>query len=159
MSAPALTRELVAAITTGNWPVIVCNVANPDMVGHSGIFDAAVKAVEAVDRLVGEVEKAVAAAGGEMLVTADHGNVEQMSDPETGQAHTAHTTNPVPLVFVGRPARMDAEGSLRDIAPTMLELLGLDTPAEMTGRPLVHPEPDAGSAEARSAASTENAAG
>ena len=137
MSAPALARELAAAIASGNWPVIVCNVANPDMVGHSGIFDAAVKAVEAVDRLVGDVEKAVAAAGGEMLITADHGNVEQMSDPETGQAHTAHTTNPVPLVFVGRPARMDAEGSLRDIAPTMLDLLGLEIPEDMTGRPLV----------------------
>lgn len=159
MSAPALTRELVAAIKSGRWPVLVCNVANPDMVGHSGVFDAAVKAVEAVDRLLGEVHKAVSEAGGEMLVTADHGNVEQMSDPETGQAHTAHTTNPVPLVFAGRPARMDSSGSLRDIAPTMLELLGLDAPDEMTGRPLVHiergvaPDPD------RGGTATENAAG
>lgn len=138
MSAPALTRELVAAIDSGKWPVIVCNVANPDMVGHSGIFDAAVRAVEAVDGLLGEVGRAIAAAGGEMLVTADHGNVEQMADPETGQAHTAHTVNPVPLAFVGRPARLEAEGSLRDIAPTMLTLLGLEIPDEMTGRPLVH---------------------
>jgi len=159
MSAPALTRELVDAIESGNWPVIVCNVANPDMVGHSGIFEAAVKAVEAVDRLVGEIEKAVAAAGGEMLITADHGNVEQMSDPETGQPHTAHTTNPVPLVFVGRAARMEAEGSLRDIAPTMLDLLGLDAPEEMTGRPLVHIERQASSDRARSGTATENAAG
>ncbi|MEX2498578.1 MAG: 2,3-bisphosphoglycerate-independent phosphoglycerate mutase [Wenzhouxiangellaceae bacterium] len=138
MSAPELTRKLVAAIDSGKWPVIVCNVANPDMVGHSGIFDAAVHAVEAVDRLLGEVGRAIAAAGGEMLVTADHGNVEQMADSETGQAHTAHTINPVPLVYVGRPARLEAEGSLRDIAPTMLTLLGLEIPAEMTGRALVH---------------------
>lgn len=138
MSAPELTRELIEAIGSGDWPVIVCNVANPDMVGHSGKFDAAVQAVEAVDRLLGEVADAVAEAGGEMLVTADHGNVEQMTDAETGQPHTAHTVNPVPLVFVGRTARMEAQGSLRDIAPTMLELLGLDIPAEMTGRALVH---------------------
>jgi len=138
MSAPALTRELVEAIGSGKWPVIICNVANPDMVGHSGIFQAAVKAVEAVDRLLGEVTRAVRDAGGEMLVTADHGNVEQMADPETGQPHTAHTVNPVPLVFVGRNARMDEDGSLRDIAPSMLELLGLDIPSEMTGRALVH---------------------
>ena len=160
MSAPALTRELVDAINSGNWAVIVCNVANPDMVGHSGIFDAAVKAVEAVDRLIGEVEKAITAVGGEMLVTADHGNVEQMSDPDTGQSHTAHTTNPVPLVFVGRPAGMEAEGSLRDIAPTLLELLGLHAPEEMTGRPLVHIERQAASgAQDRSSTATDNAAG
>jgi len=137
MSAPELTRELVAAIASGNWPVIICNVANPDMVGHSGKFEAAVSAVEAVDRLLGEVERAVAEAGGELLVTADHGNVEQMADPETGQPHTAHTVNPVPLVFVGRAARMNGEGSLRDIAPTMLDLLGLEIPDPMTGSPLV----------------------
>jgi len=159
MSAPALTRELVAAIGSGGWPVIVCNVANPDMVGHSGIFDAAVEAVEAVDRLMGKIEKSLAAAGGEMLITADHGNVEQMSDPETGQPHTAHTTNPVPLVFVGRPARMEAEGSLRDIAPTMLDLLGLEIPEEMTGRPLVHIDSSAGSGRLRSDAATEDAIG
>jgi len=159
MSAPALTRELVAAIASGHWPVVVCNVANPDMVGHSGIFDAAVEAVEAVDRLVGEVENAIAEAGGEMLITADHGNVEQMSDPETGQSHTAHTTNPVPLVFVGRTARLEAEGSLRDIAPTMLDLLGLDIPSAMTGRPLVHLEAEAGSVQARSGTASENVSG
>ncbi|MDT8449469.1 MAG: 2,3-bisphosphoglycerate-independent phosphoglycerate mutase [Wenzhouxiangellaceae bacterium] len=140
MSAPELTRELVAAIESGKWPVIVCNVANPDMVGHTGKFDAAVAAVEAVDRLLGEVMEAVDGAGGEMLVTADHGNVEQMADPETGQAHTAHTTNPVPFVYRGRPAALEPEGSLRDIAPTMLALLGLPVPDEMTGRPLVRVE-------------------
>jgi len=142
MSAPELSRELCRAIADGRWPVIVCNVANPDMVGHSGKFEAAVAAVEAVDRLLGEVTEAVASAGGEMLVTADHGNVEQMTDPETGQPHTAHTTNPVPLVFVGRPARLAGHGSLRDIAPTMMMLLGLATPEEMTGRPLVGLEPE-----------------
>lgn len=158
MSAPALARELVAAIGSGNWPVIICNVANPDMVGHSGVFDAAVDAVEAVDRLLGEVAAAVADADGEMLVTADHGNVEQMTDPETGQPHTAHTVNPVPLVFVGRSARMDDRGSLRDIAPTMLDLLGLDIPAEMTGRALVHID-DGRNSEASTHAPADNAVG
>jgi 2,3-bisphosphoglycerate-independent phosphoglycerate mutase len=142
MSAPDLADELARAIGSGTWPVIVCNVANPDMVGHSGDFDAAVKAVEAVDALLGRVAEAVSAAGGEMLVTADHGNCEQMTDPETEQPHTAHTLNPVPLVFVGRPATLEAEGSLRDIAPTMLELLGLPIPDEMSGRPLVRIDSD-----------------
>jgi len=137
MSAPELARELVHAIGSGHWPVIICNVANPDMVGHSGVFDAAVQAVEAVDALLGETIRAVATAGGEMLVTADHGNCEQMTDPESGQPHTAHTLNPVPLVFFGRPATLAREGSLRDIAPTMLGLLDLPIPDEMTGTPLV----------------------
>jgi len=138
MSAPELTRRLVDAINGKQYPVIICNVANPDMVGHSGRFDAAVAAVEAVDELLGKVLAAVEEAGGEALVTSDHGNVEQMSDPETGQPHTAHTTNPVPFVFVGRPAELSPDGSLRDIAPTMLSLLGLKIPDAMTGTPLVH---------------------
>jgi 2,3-bisphosphoglycerate-independent phosphoglycerate mutase len=138
MSAPELATELVAAIHSGSWPVIICNVANPDMVGHSGIFAAAVQAVEAVDALLGSVIEAIDQCAGQLIVTADHGNVEQMSDPETGQAHTAHTLNPVPLVYRGRPARVERHGSLRDIAPTLLELLGLDIPAAMTGRPLIH---------------------
>jgi len=137
MSAPELTRELVKAIGSGTWPVIICNVANPDMVGHSGVFDAAVRAVEAVDALLGEVVVAIEAAGGTLMVTADHGNVEQMTDPDTGQAHTAHTTNPVPLVFFGAEAEVQSRGSLRDIAPTMLTLLGLEIPPEMNGRPLI----------------------
>ncbi|MDT8408632.1 MAG: 2,3-bisphosphoglycerate-independent phosphoglycerate mutase [Wenzhouxiangellaceae bacterium] len=137
MSAPELSRSLVAAIRSGDYPVIICNVANPDMVGHSGKFDAAVQAVEAVDHLLGEVTGAIVEAGGEMLVTADHGNVEQMEDPETGQAHTAHTCNPVPLAYLGRDAKMLPGGSLRDIAPTMLSLLGLEIPDEMSGQPLV----------------------
>jgi len=116
---------------------VICNVANPDMVGHTGSLEAAIAAVEAVDDCLGITIKAVRSTGGEMLVTADHGNVEQMSDLSTGQNHTAHTTNPVPLVYLGRPARALAGGSLRDIAPTMLNLLGITPPAEMTGRSLL----------------------
>ncbi len=137
MSAPELTRKLVDAIESERFDVIICNVANPDMVGHSGKLEAAMAAVEAVDKLLGAVHAALEACGGELLVTADHGNVEQMSDPSSGQAHTAHTTNPVPLVFVGRPAQMAAAGALRDIAPTMLRLLGLPQPEAMTGTPLL----------------------
>ena len=157
MSAPELADQLVGAIESRKWPVIVCNVANPDMVGHSGKFDAAVAAVEAVDRLLGRVTDAIAAAGGEMLVTADHGNVEQMTDPESGQPHTAHTTNPVPLVFVGRAAAVARSGSLRDIAPTMLALLGLEIPEAMTGRPLVEIETQRG--QTTGAAATGHAVG
>jgi 2,3-bisphosphoglycerate-independent phosphoglycerate mutase len=94
-------------------------------------------AVAAVDRCLAEVRAAVDETGGELLVTADHGNIEQMTDPASGQNHTAHTTNPVPFLFHGRPARFDGTGSLRDIAPTMLYLLGLEQPPEMTGRPLL----------------------
>jgi len=146
MSAPELTRQLVEAIASGQWPVIVCNVANPDMVGHTGIFKAAVAAVKAVDRLLGEVVEAVSRTGGQLLVTADHGNVEQMRDRENDQPHTAHTTNPVPLVYFGQTATMEKDGSLRDIAPTMLSLLGITIPEEMTGRSLVHPEATADAA-------------
>jgi len=137
MSAPELARRLAGEIRSGAWDVIVCNVANPDMVGHTGSMKAAVAAVEAVDACLGEVMEAIDAVDGQLLVTADHGNVEQMTDPETGQTHTAHTTNPVPLVYAGRAARMIDGGSLRDIAPTMLYLLGLPQPAAMTGRSLV----------------------
>lgn len=137
MSAPALADALVEAIHSGQYPLIVCNVANPDMVGHSGDFDAAVKAVEAVDELLGKVVKALERTGGELLLTADHGNVEQMQDASTGQAHTAHTSNPVPAVYLGRDCRMKAEGSLRDIAPTILTLMGLKIPDAMTGQNLI----------------------
>lgn len=137
MSAPELSRQLVEAIASGRWPVIVCNVANPDMVGHTGIFSAAIKAVEAVDRLLGEMVAAVSKAGGQLLVTSDHGNVEQMRDIENDQPHTAHTTYPVPLVYFGQAAEIRDSGSLRDIAPTMLALLGLAIPDEMTGSALV----------------------
>ncbi len=137
MSAPELTRRLVEAIHSHRFDVIICNVANPDMVGHSGKLEAAIKAVEAVDVLLGEVRAAVEAVGGALIITADHGNVEQMSDESTGQAHTAHTTNPVPFLFLGRKAAVDDQGELRDIAPTMLYLLGLPQPQEMTGHSLL----------------------
>lgn len=137
MSAPELARQLSAAIGSGDFDVIICNVANPDMVGHSGKMAAAVKAVEAVDACLALVVEAVHDAGGELLITADHGNVEQMQDPVSGQLHTAHTLNPVPLVFTGRPCAEMSDGTLADLAPTMLYLLGIPQPAEMTGSSLV----------------------
>lgn len=137
MSAPELTLKLSECIRSGRYDVIICNVANPDMVGHTGSLAAAVTAVEAVDRCLAATIDAIDAVGGELLITADHGNVEQMKDDSTGQSHTAHTTNPVPLVFHGRPANLAVGGSLQDIAPTMLCLLALDQPEEMTGRSLL----------------------
>ena len=116
------------------------NYANPDMVGHTGILEAAIKAVEAVDHGLGEVLAALDAAGGAMLVTADHGNCEVMIDPVTGGPHTAHTLNPVPVVLVGGPpgARLH-DGRLSDLAPTLLALMGVEQPPEMTGRSLIDP--------------------
>ncbi|MCW8925086.1 MAG: alkaline phosphatase family protein, partial [Xanthomonadales bacterium] len=137
MSSVELAQKLDNAIRGGTFDVIICNVANPDMVGHTGSLAAAIAAVEAVDHCLGVTLEAVKASHGEMLVTADHGNVEQMSDPVSGQSHTAHTSNPVPLLYFGRPATALEGGSLRDIAPTMLYLLGITAPAEMTGRPLL----------------------
>jgi len=137
MSSEELTDKLVAAIKGGKYDVIICNYPNCDMVGHTGVFDAAVKAVEAIDASVGRVVEALQEVGGECLLTADHGNAELMSDENTGQAHTAHTSEPVPLIYVGRDAEMANDGRLSDIAPTMLSLMGLEIPAEMTGKPLV----------------------
>lgn len=138
MSAYELTDKLVDAIEGGTYDVIVCNYANCDQVGHSGVFDAAVKAVEVVDQCLERVLKALNDIGGECLITADHGNVEQMFDPESGQVHTQHTTLPVPLIYVGnRQLSLSGNGSLADIAPTMLTLLGVPQPAEMTGHSLV----------------------
>jgi 2,3-bisphosphoglycerate-independent phosphoglycerate mutase len=137
MSAPAVADKMVEAIKSGRYDVIVCNFANADMVGHTGNFDAAVKAIEAVDTALGRILEAAQAVGGEILITADHGNAEEMFDPATGQAHTAHTINLVPLIYVGRPAVMAPTGALEDIAPTMLTLMGLPVPKEMTGQPLV----------------------
>jgi 2,3-bisphosphoglycerate-independent phosphoglycerate mutase len=138
MSCPEVTAKLVEAIGSGRFDAIVCNIANPDMVGHTGVLEAAIRAAEAVDVAIGAVEAAVRAAGGALLITADHGNLEMMRDPETGQPHTAHTVGPVPFVYVGERAgaRLRACGALRDVAPTMLDLLGLPQPAEMTGRSL-----------------------
>jgi 2,3-bisphosphoglycerate-independent phosphoglycerate mutase len=138
MSCPELTGKLVAAIDAGRFDVIVCNIANPDMVGHTGDIDAAARAAEAVDVAIGAVDAAVRRAGGALLITADHGNLELMRDPDTGQPHTAHTVGPVPFVYVGaRPASLRAGGALRDVAPTILDLLGLPQPAAMTGRSLL----------------------
>jgi 2,3-bisphosphoglycerate-independent phosphoglycerate mutase len=140
MSAPEVTDRLVAAIAARKYDAIICNYANGDMVGHTGNLAAAVKAVETLDVCVGRVVAAARAVGGEVLITADHGNAEKMHDDATGQAHTAHTLNRVPFVYVGRPASVRAGGALQDIAPTMLALMGLPQPPEMTGRCLVHLE-------------------
>jgi 2,3-bisphosphoglycerate-independent phosphoglycerate mutase len=137
MSSVEVADHLVGAIRGGDYDVIICNFANPDMVGHTGKFDAAVKAIEAIDIALGRVLQALLSVGGEMLVTADHGNAEQMQDEVSGQAHTAHTSNLVPLVYVGRPATMAQHGALSDIVPSMLYLMDLDIPREMTGTPLV----------------------
>ena len=144
MNAPELTDKLVAAIESGKYDAIICNYANPDMVGHTGKFDAALKAIEAVDACLGRVVKAIREVRGEMLITADHGNAELMQSGDTGQVHTAHTTNPVPLIYVGRPARMAEHGSLSDIAPSMLHLMNMEIPPEMTGTPLVEILPTSG---------------
>ena len=137
MSAFEVTAELEAAIASRRFDAIICNYANCDMVGHTGNFDAARQAVEAIDACVGRVVAAMRAAGGEVLITADHGNAEMMRDPESKQAHTAHTLNVVPLVHVGRPAKIAKGGALQDIAPTLLRMMGVPQPPEMTGRPLV----------------------
>ncbi len=137
MSAFELTDKLVEAIARKKYDTILCNYANPDMVGHTGNFDATVKAIEALDMCLGRVIEALQKVGGEALITADHGNAEKLSNAETGQAHTAHTANPVPLIYVGRPGVLAETGSLCDIAPTMLNLMGLKIPEEMGGHPLV----------------------
>ena len=137
MSAPELTDKLVEAILSKKYDTIICNYANPDMVGHTGNFEATVKAIEALDACLARVLEAMKSVGGEVLITADHGNAELLSNKETGQAHTAHTSNPVPLIYVGRPATLVETGSLCDIAPTMLHLMGLPIPSEMGGRNLV----------------------
>ena len=137
MSAREVTQHVVSAINSGKFDTIICNFANGDMVGHSGNFDAAVLAVQALDTAVEQCVNAMLAAGGEVIITADHGNCETMYDTLHHQPHTQHTTNPVPFVYVGRPARIHAGGALRDIAPSMLALMGLDQPTEMTGKSLI----------------------
>ena len=139
MSAPALTDKAVAAIVSGKYDLIVLNYANPDMVGHTGSLSAAIKAVEAVDTGLGRLAEAIRKVDGALLVTADHGNCETMRDPETGEPHTAHTTNPVPVLLMDGGGAALADGRLADIAPTLLELLGLPKPAEMTGASLLRP--------------------
>jgi 2,3-bisphosphoglycerate-independent phosphoglycerate mutase len=137
MSSAELTEKLIAAIESGKYDTIICNYPNGDMVGHTGVMEAAIKAIEALDACIEQVTNAVVAAGGQMLITADHGNAEQMRDPATGQAHTAHTNLPVPLIYVGDKAVKSVDGGkLSDIAPTMLTLMGMEIPQEMTGKPL-----------------------
>jgi 2,3-bisphosphoglycerate-independent phosphoglycerate mutase len=139
MSAPEVTDRLVEAIRSRQYDLIVCNYANGDMVGHTGNYDAAVAAVETLDACLGRVEAALLEVGGDALVTADHGNCEQMKDYESGQQHTQHTTEPVPLVYIGqRPVRFTADGGvLADVAPSLLTLMGISQPREMTGRSLL----------------------
>ena len=139
MSAPEVGMDLVEAIKSDKYDVIVINFANPDMVGHTGVIPAAVKAVERVDSLVGDAVNAVKEVGGVLFICADHGNAEKMIDYETGKPHTAHTTNPVPFILVNADPSMKLRegGCLADIAPTLLELMGLEQPAEMTGKSLI----------------------
>jgi 2,3-bisphosphoglycerate-independent phosphoglycerate mutase len=132
-----VTEELVKAIESGEYDVIICNYANGDMVGHTGNLDASIRAVEALDEALGRVVEALDKVGGEMLITADHGNVEQMIDPSTGEVQTAHSVNPVPLVYKGKAGRLSDGGGLPDVAPTLLAIIGLEKPADMTGRSLL----------------------
>ncbi|MGN0487778.1 MAG: 2,3-bisphosphoglycerate-independent phosphoglycerate mutase [Ruminococcus sp.] len=136
MSAYEVTDKLVEAIKTGKYDMIILNYANCDMVGHTGVFDAAVKAVEAVDECVGKVTDAIAEMGGVAIITADHGNADRMVDTD-GSPFTAHTTNPVPFCVVGYDCKLREGGVLADIAPTMLEIMGLPQPEEMTGKSII----------------------
>lgn len=137
MNSEKLTDAIIKSIEDGEHDVIICNFPNGDMVGHTGKFDAAVKACEAVDACIGRIVAALSEHGGECLITADHGNAEQMKDPNTGVAHTAHTSEPVPFIYFGRPANIRQGGTLSDVAPTMLHLMGMQQPDEMTGTPIV----------------------
>ena len=138
MSAYEVTDKVVEAIKSEKYDSIILNFANPDMVGHTGNIDAAVKALEAIDECVGRVVEAINEVNGTLLITADHGNCEQMVDYKTGEPHTAHTTNPVPLAIIGLPhTKKLKEGCLADLAPTMLDIMGLEKPEEMTGESLI----------------------
>lgn len=140
MSAPEVTDRIVEAIEQQRYDLIVVNYANGDMVGHTGIFEAAVKAMECLDQCLGRLTEALDKVGGEALITADHGNAEQMQDPLSGQAYTAHTCEPVPLIYYGkRPLQFQEGGVLADVAPSLLTLMGLPIPAEMTGHSLLNP--------------------
>ena len=138
MSACEVCDKAVEAIKSGKYDSIILNFANPDMVGHTGNTDAVVKALETIDECVNRVVKAVNEVNGTLLITADHGNCEQMIDYKTGEPQTAHTTNPVPLAIVGLPSNKKIkEGRLADLAPTMLDIMGLEKPDEMTGESLL----------------------
>lgn len=146
MSAPEVTEKLITAIEDQRHDTIICNFANPDMVGHTGKFDQAVRAIETIDQALGRIVEAIKGVGGELIITADHGNAEQMQDPNSGQPHTAHTHNQVPLIYIGRPATLADKGSLCDVAPTLIQLMGLELPKEMEGHSLVRFTPEATSA-------------
>ena len=138
MSAQAVTDRLLEAVDGAQHDFIVCNYANGDMVGHTGDFDAAVRAVECIDACLGRITARLGEVGGQCLITADHGNVERMREPKSGDPHTAHTTDAVPLVYVGPAAlRLRGPGTLADVAPTLLELMGVSAPAAMAGRSLI----------------------
>ncbi|MFT5277127.1 MAG: 2,3-bisphosphoglycerate-independent phosphoglycerate mutase [Glaciecola sp.] len=137
MNSEQLTDELVGAIKSKEFDAIICNYPNGDMVGHTGKLDAAIKACEAVDHCIGRVIEALKETGGECLITADHGNAEQMVNPDTGVSHTAHTSEPVPFIYFGRDAIPRTGGTLSDVAPTMLHLLGMQQPPEMTGKTIM----------------------
>jgi 2,3-bisphosphoglycerate-independent phosphoglycerate mutase len=140
MSAPAVADKIVEAIASNQYAAIICNFANCDMVGHTGNFEAAKRAVEALDGCVARCVAAMQAAGGEVIITADHGNAEMMWDKTSGQPHTQHTTDTVPFLYIGRKATLppQGDGALQDIAPSLLAIMGLPQPAEMTGRSLIH---------------------
>ena len=139
MSAYTVCDELCKAITSDKYDVIICNFANPDMVGHTGVMESAVKAIEVIDECVGEVVNFIKEVDGQLFICADHGNAEQLIDYETGESFTAHTTNPVPFILVnaGEGVTLRENGCLADIAPTLIELMGMEQPAEMTGKSLI----------------------
>jgi 2,3-bisphosphoglycerate-independent phosphoglycerate mutase len=137
MSLPEVASKLVDAINSNEYDLIITNFANGDMVGHTGNYDASVKAVEALDLYLGKVVDAMKAQGGEVLIIADHGNCEEMFDYKSNQPHTQHTTNLVPCIYIGREASILEGGALKDVAPSLLAMMGLAQPQEMTGHSLI----------------------
>ncbi|MBT4838750.1 MAG: 2,3-bisphosphoglycerate-independent phosphoglycerate mutase [Methylococcales bacterium] len=138
MSADTVTDKLIEAIDSEQYDTIICNFANPDMVGHTGNYEAAIKAIETIDYCLGRIITKIHSVDGEVLITADHGNAEKMLNQETAQKHTSHTTNLVPLIYVGRPATLSDDGALCDLAPSLLELMGIEPAPEMVGRSLLN---------------------
>ncbi|MCF0121436.1 MAG: 2,3-bisphosphoglycerate-independent phosphoglycerate mutase, partial [Oscillospiraceae bacterium] len=136
MSAETVSEDACKAILSGKYDVVIINFANCDMVGHTGVFEAAVRAVETVDTCVGKVVEATRTMGGITIITADHGNAEEMLEPDGVTPHTAHSTNPVPFIIIGASVKLQP-GRLADIAPTMLDLMGFEKPEEMTGKSLI----------------------